>query len=80
MLLLDEPLAGLDHQDRDAVVTMIRRLNDEGLTILLIEHDIRRVLELSDHVVILDSGAIVAAGSPVELAGKSELNDVYLRA
>jgi len=80
MLLLDEPLAGLDHQDRDAVVAMIRRLNDEDLTILLIEHDIRRVLELSDHVVILDSGAIVAAGAPAELAGKPELNDVYLRA
>lgn len=80
MLLLDEPLAGLDLEDRDNVVDSIRKVHRQGVTILLIEHDVDRVLGLANHIVILDVGVKVADGSPDELMGKTELRDVYMKA
>lgn len=80
MLLLDEPLAGLDVHERDGVVAMIRLVHAEGVTIVLIEHDVSRVLQLADHVAILDTGAKVADGTPAELSGMPELLNVYLKA
>jgi branched-chain amino acid transport system ATP-binding protein len=80
MLLLDEPLAGLDLEDRDSVVESIRLVHQQGVTILLIEHDVDRVLALADQIIILDVGAKVADGAPHELMGMPELRDVYMKA
>jgi branched-chain amino acid transport system ATP-binding protein len=80
LLLLDEPLSGLDLDERDAVVETIKRVNAQGVAILMIEHDIDRTLALVDHISILDLGQVVAHGAPSELSGKPELHDVYLKA
>jgi branched-chain amino acid transport system ATP-binding protein len=80
LLLLDEPLSGLDVEERDSVVEMIQGVNQTGVAILLIEHDVDRTLAMVDHLSILDLGEVIAAGTPADLRGKSELNDVYLKA
>jgi branched-chain amino acid transport system ATP-binding protein len=80
MLMLDEPLAGLDTDDRQAVAEVVAKVNKQGVTVVLVEHDVDRVLALSDSVVVLDVGRAVATGSPAELAGQAELRNVYLKA
>ncbi|MGH3761911.1 ABC transporter ATP-binding protein [Actinophytocola sp.] len=79
MILLDEPLSGLDLMERDAVVETVRLLRDRGVTVLLIEHDIDRTLSLVDELTILDVGRKIAHGSPTDLAGDPALRDVYLK-
>jgi branched-chain amino acid transport system ATP-binding protein len=78
MLLLDEPLAGLDAEDRATLVAEIAHVHDEGTTVLLIEHDIERVLELVSEVVILDAGRAVASGPPAKIAADPAFHDAYL--
>jgi branched-chain amino acid transport system ATP-binding protein len=64
MLLLDEPLAGLDPSDRDHVVDALKRVCAEGTTIFIIEHDIERALELATRVVVLKAGVKVSECAP----------------
>ncbi len=65
VLLLDEPCSGLDHHERDEVGRVIRRLADEwGIAVLLVEHDIHLVRRVSDRIVALDFGKVIAAGTP----------------
>lgn len=78
LLLLDEPLAGLDSTDRDHVVQMIRKVHSEGVAICLIEHDIARTRQLVDRLVVLDTGRKVADGEPDEVLGRPELAETYL--
>lgn len=78
LLLLDEPLAGLDSTDRDHVVQMIRKVHSEGVAICLIEHDIARTRQLVDRLVVLDTGRKVADGDPDEVLGRPELAETYL--
>lgn len=79
LLMLDEPLAGLDLMDRNAVVEVIKAVHADGVTIVLIEHDIERTLTLVDQLVVLDAGRKIAEGTPQELEFRSELASVYLR-
>lgn len=78
LLLLDEPLAGLDRTDRDHVVEMVRKVHAEGAAICLIEHDIARTRQLADRLVVLDTGRKVADGHPDEVLGRPELAETYL--
>lgn len=78
LLLLDEPLAGLDRTDRDHVVEMVRKVHAEGVAICLIEHDIARTRQLADRLVVLDTGRKVADGHPDEVLGRPELAETYL--
>ncbi len=64
---LDEPSSGVDPQGRLAIRDVVRDLRDDGVTIVLTTHDLDEVEKLADHVVILDRGTVVAAGSPAEL-------------
>jgi ABC-type branched-subunit amino acid transport system ATPase component len=66
LLLLDEPLAGLSSRERPRVAKLIRQLSGEH-TILLIEHDIDRVLTLSDRITVLNQGKVIAEGTPQEI-------------
>ncbi|HMO10480.1 MAG TPA: ABC transporter ATP-binding protein, partial [Actinotalea sp.] len=70
LLLLDEPTAGLDPQARLAVRELIRELRDAGTTILLTTHLTEEAQLLADHLVVLDSGRVRAAGTPAELMGR----------
>jgi branched-chain amino acid transport system ATP-binding protein len=68
LLLLDEPTAGMNPQETLEMTTLIRRLRDEfGISVILIEHDMHVVMEISDHIAVLDFGQKIADGTPKEI-------------
>lgn len=77
LLLLDEPLAGLSARERIRVSDLIKRLAGT-YTILLIEHDIDRVLALSDSITVLHQGEVIAEGSPAEIQQNQKVQEAYL--
>lgn len=77
LLLLDEPLAGLAEADREVVAALIRRLASTH-AVLLIEHDIDRVLALSDRISVLHQGRVIADGRPTEVAANPQVITAYL--
>ncbi len=79
LLLLDEPLAGLAEADRIVVADLIKRLSEKH-AVLLIEHDIDRVLAISDRISVLHQGRIIADGKPAEVAANPEVIAAYLGA
>jgi branched-chain amino acid transport system ATP-binding protein len=80
VLLLDEPAAGLSREDKAALAALLRRIADAGLGVLLVEHDMALVMGISDHVVVLDAGQWLAAGSPAEVQANPAVQQAYLGA
>ena len=78
VLLLDEPAAGVNPTLRRRLVEQISRLNDDGTTFLLIEHDVEFVMELADPVIVLDRGSVLLEGSPEEVRRDDRVIDAYL--
>jgi branched-chain amino acid transport system permease protein len=78
LLLLDEPAAGLRHMEKQALADLIRRLRAEGMSVLLVEHDMDFVMQLTDHIVVLNFGARIATGAPAEIQRNPAVIDAYL--
>ncbi len=78
VLLLDEPVAGLNADERIAITQLVTRLHKGGLPILLIEHDMRMVMGISDRVMVLHYGRCIALGSPNEVANNPNVISAYL--
>lgn len=78
VLLLDEPAAGLNNEETDQLMGIVRRIRDEGVTILLVEHDMGFVMDISDEVVVLDYGKKIAEGSPLMIQSDEQVIRAYL--
>jgi branched-chain amino acid transport system ATP-binding protein len=79
LVLLDEPMAGLAEAETDRIIGVIRDLRERlGLTVLFVEHNMRVVLSLADHITVLDRGKLLAEGSPAEIAANEAVRDAYL--
>jgi branched-chain amino acid transport system ATP-binding protein len=78
VLLLDEPIAGMNREERSEIAELMRGLRDGGLTMLLVEHDLRVVLSVSDHLFVMNFGRCVAEGPPRETAMHPEVQEAYL--
>ncbi|MDR6213524.1 branched-chain amino acid transport system ATP-binding protein [Paracidovorax wautersii] len=78
VLLLDEPAAGLSHEDKERLSALLRRIADQGVGVLLVEHDMALVMGLSDHVVVIESGRHLAEGTPAEVQAHPAVRQAYL--
>ena len=79
LLLLDEPAAGMNPQEKIELNAMVRKIRDEfDMTILLIEHDMRFVMSLCEHIVVLDGGQKISAGGPDEVRNDRKVIAAYL--
>lgn len=78
MILLDEVMGGLNPQETEQLVRTIHKIHESGMTILIIEHKMKCIMELSHHVVILNNGKLIADGKPEEVVKNPEVIKAYL--
>ncbi len=80
LLLLDEPAAGLRHAEKADLAALLRRLRGDGVTVLLVEHDMEFVMRLTDRLVVMEFGAKLAEGSPAAIRADPAVVEAYLGA
>jgi len=79
LILLDEPTAGMNPHETQDAMTLFRRLRDEtGITVLLIEHDMRVVMGISERITVLDYGEKIAEGTPEQVRKNQHVIEAYL--
>ncbi len=80
LLLLDEPAAGLRHLEKQKLSGLLRQLRDEGMSVLLVEHDMGFVMDIADRIVVLDFGTKIAEGTPAAIRANPDVIKAYLGA
>jgi len=78
LLLLDEPLTGMNPSETMEIVRKIRQIQEKGITILLVEHNMRAVMDLCDRITVLNYGRKIAEGTPHEIRKNREVTEAYL--
>jgi branched-chain amino acid transport system ATP-binding protein len=79
LVLLDEPMAGLATAETERVVEVIRKLHRElGLTVLFVEHNMRVVLSLAQHITVMDRGKILTEGTPAQISDSAAVREAYI--
>ncbi len=78
LLLLDEPMGGLNPAEKKEVIDLIHRIQREGITVLLIEHDMKVVMSVSQRIIVLNFGEIIGEGSPDEIKRNPAVIEAYL--
>ena len=78
LLLLDEPAAGLRHKEKQALIQVLRQLQSEGMSILLVEHDMDLVMDVCDHLVVMEFGTLLTQGTPAEIQASPAVRAAYL--
>jgi branched-chain amino acid transport system permease protein len=78
LLLLDEPAAGLRHKEKQALADVLRQLKGEGMSILLVEHDMDLVMQICDHLVVMEFGTLLTQGPPAQIQQDPKVRAAYL--
>jgi len=78
LLLLDEPMAGMALEEKEDMVRFVLEIRARGTTVVLIEHDLGVVMDISDRVYVLDFGQVIAEGPPEEVAKNRRVQEAYL--
>ncbi len=78
LIILDEPAAGLSRMEKNALVDLLRSLRNEGVTVLLVEHDVEFVMGLVDRIVVMDFGSKLVEGTPTAVRADPRVQEAYL--
>jgi branched-chain amino acid transport system ATP-binding protein len=78
VLLLDEPAAGMNRVETDQLMGLLRGLRADGMATVLIEHDMKLVMQISDHVYVMDHGELLTSGVPSAVAADPRVIEAYL--
>ncbi len=77
LFLLDEPTAGVSPRMKDDVINLIKKLQEDGKTVLIIEHDINFIKEFCERIIVLDQGTVILDDTPEKVAGSEKLHEIY---
>ena len=78
LMLLDEPTSGMNPAETASMIALIKHIADRGTTLIVVEHNMKVVMELSQNITVLNEGSIIAEGSPKEISENKDVIEAYL--